>query len=177
MKKLLCFTVIVLLCFALQAKTTIFLKLDKVVKTPAGKELKAENANTFSDEMLTVAWDATPVGFRFELSNKGETALSLLWDECSFVSEDKKSSRVAHGEVETQSEIAAGARYEGMVAPVDHLFWSGKSWVITPIFQEKLNDQQFAQIADKDLIYKVTLVFKKGGKKIVYNFVFKAFAR
>jgi len=177
MKKVLCFMVVVLLCFTLQAKKSIFLKLDKVVKSPAGKELKPENATTFSDETLAIVWDATPAGFQFELTNKGETALNILWSECSFINENKKSSRIACGEIGPQIEIAAGARYEGMVAPVDYLFWSGKNWTIFPIFQEKLNDQQFAQIADKDLVYKVTLVFKKGGKKIIYLFAFKAFAR
>ena len=176
MKKILCFMVVVLLCFMLQAKTTIFLKLDKVVRTPAGKELKPENANAFNDETLAITWDAAPDGFQFKLTNKSQAALSILWSECSFINENKKSSRVACGEIGPQIEIAAGTRYEGMVAPADYLFWSGKSWTIFPIFQEKLNDQQFAQIADKDLTYKVTLAFRKGVKKIFYLFVFKAFA-
>ena len=153
MKKILCFMVIALLCLTLQAKKTIFLRLDKVVKTPASKEFKPEKVNAFSDETLAIVWDATPNGFEFELTNKGEAALSILWSESSFINENKKSSKIACGEIGPQIEIAPGAQYEGMVAPVDYLFWSGKNWTIFPIFQEKLNNEQFAQIADKDLIY------------------------
>lgn len=177
MKKISVLLVLVLFCFALQAKTTIFLKLDKVVKAPATKELKSEDGKKFSDESLAIVWQATPGGFQFELTNQGEEALAILWDECSFINEEKKSSKVVHGEIARQTDIPAASQYEGMVAPADYIFWSGKSWTINAIFPEKLNDEQFAEIANKDLIYKVNLAFKKGGKKTIYSFIFKAFAR
>jgi len=177
MKKICVFGILVLFCFGLQAKKTIYLKLDKVVKAPVSKELKPEVGNKFSDETLAIAWEASPGGFRFELTNQGEAPLAILWDECTFVNEYKKSSRVVHAETVRQTDIAAAAQYEGMVAPADYILWNGKSWTVTPIFTEKLSDQQFAEIADRDLIYKVTLAFKKGGKKAVYGFIFKAFVR
>jgi hypothetical protein len=177
MKKTVLFMTLILFCFALQAKTTIFLKLDKVIKSPLTKELKPENGEKFSDETMAIVWEATPAGFHFELANQGGSALAILWDECSFINEDKKGSKVAHGEIVRQTDIPPASKYKGMVAPVDYIFWSGKSWTINPIFLEKLNDQQFAEIADRDLIYKVVLAFKKGGKKTIYSFVFKAFAR
>jgi hypothetical protein len=177
MKRIACFIVVVLLCLALPAKTTVFLRLDKVVKGTGGRELKPEGKNSFGDETLAISWDPAPEGFQFEMTNKGAAALSIIWGECSFVNENRKSSKIAYGEIGPQTEIAAGARYEGMAAPADYLFWSGKSWTIFPIFQEKMNDKQFALIADKELIYKVKLAFKRGGKKMFYLFIFKAFAR
>jgi len=177
MKKICVFGILVLFCFGLQAKKTIYLKLDKVLKAPLSKELKPEAGNKFSDETLTIAWEASPAGFHFELTNLGEVPLAILWDECAFVNEDKKSSKVVHAETVRQTDIPAAAQYEGMVAPANYILWGGKSWTITPIFTEKLSDQQFAEIADKDLIYKVTLAFKKGSKKAVYGFIFKAFVR
>lgn len=177
MKKVSVLLLLVFFCFSLQAKTTIILKLDKVVKAPVKKELNPESGNKFSDETLAIVWQATPAGFQFELTNPGESALSILWDECSFINENKKSSKVAHGETASQTDIPPAAKYEGMAAPADYIFWGGKSWTINPIFPEKVNAQQFAEIADKDLIYKVTLAFKKGVKKNVYVFIFKAFAR
>jgi hypothetical protein len=176
MKKIIVLIVLVLFCFTLQAKTTIYLKLDKVMKSPSTKELKPESSEKFSDETLAIVWKANPEGFQFEITNLGKSALTILWDECSFINEDKKSSKVAHGDIVRQSDIPAAAKYADIVAPINYIFWSGKSWTINPIFIEKLNDQQFAAIANKDLIYKVTLTFKQGVKKTIYNFIFKAFA-
>ena len=177
MKKIFVFGILVLFCFGLQAKKTIYLKLDKVVKAPAVKELKPEAGNKYSDETLAIAWEASPAGFRFELTNPGTVPLAVLWDECAFVNEEKRTSKVVHGETARQTDIPPASQYEGIVAPVDYIVWGGKSWTITPIFPEKLSDQQFAEIADRDLIYKVTLAFKKGGKKAMYGFIFKAFVR
>ncbi len=177
MKKIAIFVLLIVFCLALQAKVTIFLKLDKVFKTPVTKELKSEDGKKFLDETLAIVWEAKPAGFQFEITNQGKTALTILWDECSFINEDKKSSKVVHGEIVRQTDIPAAAQYADIVAPFNYIFWNGKSWTINSIFQEKLNDQQFAEISKKDLIYKVTLAFKKGGKKTIYNFVFKAFVR
>lgn len=177
MKRIFVFGILVLFCFGLQAKKTIYLKLDKVVKSPVGKESKPETGNQYGDEALAIAWNPSPAGFHFELTNQGTAPLAILWDECAFVNEDKKSSKVVHGETDRQTEIPPAEQFEGIVAPVDSILWSGKSWTITPIFTEKLSDQQFAEIADRDLIYKVTLALKKGGKKAVYGFIFKAYVR
>jgi hypothetical protein len=177
MKKIIGFTILILFCLTLQAKKTIFLKLDKVIRTPVTKELKPEDSKKFSDEYLAIVWETTPLGFEFKLTNPGESALTILWDECSFVNEDKKSSKLVFRETVRQTDVPPASQYEGMVAPGDYIFWSGKNWTLNPIFQEKLNDQQFAQIADKDLIYKVNLAFKRGGKKTNYSFTFKAFVR
>ena len=176
MRKIAVIAILILFCCSLQAKVSLIVKLDKAVKGPVMKDLKTEDGKTIADDTLEIVWEPGPDGFFFNITNKTNTVLTVLWDECAFINEDKKSSKVAHGEIEKKSDLSAASTYRDVVAPIDYLYWSGKGWGVQPIFLAKLSDEEFAQIEKKDLIYKVILAFKTGVKKLNYTFTFKAFA-
>jgi hypothetical protein len=175
MKKTILFSILVCLAITLTAKVSLFVTLDKVVKEPAGKAMKVGENGEFSDSLISIVWQAGADGFQFQLTNKTDGKLVIPWTECRFINELGESFTVVHGDAGTTVEIAAQAVLTSAVAPVDYFYWK-KGWATEAIFLDKMSDEEFEKIKDKDLIYKVVLPIRKGQVKTVYHFIFKTMA-
>lgn len=171
---------LMVLCFsfALSAKLTLSYILDKVAKEPNIKKfLQPAEDGSFSDSLISIAWNSGADGFRFDLTNKSNATLSISWEQVFFVNEKGEKNAIVHGEPGKKLEIAAGSQVSGVVAPVDLIQLGKKGWFLSPIFQEKWSDEEFETIRDKNLVIKVIFPIYKGKMKTLYHFQFKAIAR
>jgi hypothetical protein len=176
MKKAILFSILVCLVIALPAKVSLYVVLEKVAKEPNVRAaVKVGEDGVFDDSLISITWDARTDGFQFQLTNKTNTKLSIPWGECRFIDETGGSYIVVHGEAGAVLEIEAKGIVSGVVAPVDYFYWQ-KGWTIQAIYQNKMADEEFEAVKDKDLIYKVILPIRSGKTKTVYHFIFNTIA-
>ncbi len=177
MKKAILFSVLVCLVISLTAKVNLNVVCEKVAKAPNLKAtMKVGEEGEFNDALIGILWEAGTDGFHFQLTNKTNDKLVIKWNECRFIDETGESYGVIHGDAGTALEIEAKGIVNSVVAPVDYLSWTKKGWEIQPIFQDKISDEEFEKIKDKDLIYKVILPVRRGKAKTVYHFIFNTIA-
>jgi hypothetical protein len=168
---------LVCLAITLAAKVSLFVVFDKVAKEPNIKSaMKVGEEMKFDDALIGITWDARPDGFYFQLTNKTNGKLVIPWDECRFIDEVGANCAVIHGEAGAVLEIEANGSVSSVVAPTDYFYWTKKGWTIQNIFQDKLSDEEFEAVKDKDLIYKVVLPVRRDKAKTVYHFIFKTVA-
>ena len=179
MKKIILFSILACLAITLAAKVELFVVLDKVVKEPNLKAvLKIGEDKVFEDALIGISWEARPDGFYFQLTNKTDGKLVIPWGECRFVDEVGDTCAVIHGVAGSVLEIEAKGSVSSAVAPVDYFYRTKKGWTLQNIFKEKMSDEEFTTVKDKDLIYKVILPVRKDkGAKSVYHFIFQTVAR
>jgi hypothetical protein len=178
MKKVIIFTVMVCLALTLAAKVNLSVILEKVAKEPNLKAaVKVGEDGTYSDALISITWEARPDVFLFELTNKTDGKLVIPWAECRFIDEENKSFMVVHGEAGEFLTIEGKGTVVSAVAPADYFSWNGKAWEIGPIFLNRMSDEEFETVKDKDLIYKVVLPVRKDkGLKTAYHFIFNTMA-
>jgi hypothetical protein len=178
MKKTILFSILACLAITLAAKVSLSVVLDKVAKEPNVKAaMKVGEGGEFSDALIGITWEARPDGFYFQLTSKTNGKLVIPWDECRFVDETGANCAVIHGEAGAAFEIEAKGSVSGVVAPTDYFYWTKKGWAIQNIFQDKMSDEEFEAVKDKDLIYTVILPVYRDKVKTVYHFLFKTVAR
>jgi|GEM_PF-6194054 len=176
MKKLVVLALMIVCCVGLMAKETLFLKLDKVTVNPKLKvDGKIGEDGVYADANLAISWAPQTDGFSFELTNRSKTALVIQWEEVSFVNADNISSRVVHSSSGKVLTVEPEAKTDGTVVPLEHLALGKKGWSVEPIYADRLSDEEFEAIKNKDLIYKVVIPIRKNNIKTTYTFVFKAF--
>lgn len=177
MKKAILFSVLVCLAITLAAKVNLYVVFEKVAKAPNLKAtMKVGEDGEFNDATIGISWEARVDSFHFQLTNKTSSKLVINWSECRFSDETGESYAVIHGEAGKALEIEAKGTVTCAVAPVDYFSWTKKGWEIQPIFQDKMSDEEFEEIKDKDLIYKVILPIRRGKAKTVYHFIFNTIA-
>ena len=178
MKKTILFSMLVCLAITLAAKVSLYVVLEKVAKEPNIKAaLKVGDEKEFADALISISWDARTDGFYFQLTNKTDGKLVIPWGECRFIDEIGDTCAVIHGVAGSVLEIEAKGSVSSVVAPVDYFYWTKKGWTLQNIFKDKISNEEFETIKDKDLIYKVILPVRKDKAKTVYHFIFNTFAK
>jgi hypothetical protein len=166
------------MAMTLTAKVSLYVVLDKVAKEPNVKAaVKVGEGGEFSDALIGITWEARPDGFHFQLTNKSNATLAIPWGECRFIDEINENCAVIHGEAGTVLEIEAKGSVSSVVAPADYFYWTKKGWTLQSIFKDKMSDEEFEAIKDKDLLYQVILPVRKAAAKTVYHFLFKTVAK
>lgn len=100
---------------------------------------------SFSDDLVDITWYPTNDGFFFDLTNKTNHSIKIIWDEAVYINEDGQSKGVIHSGVkyadvsvsQAPSVIARGTKISDLVFPKDNITWSSYSgsWVETPLFE------------------------------------------
>jgi hypothetical protein len=178
MKKTILISMLLCLAITLTAKVSLYVVLDKVAKEPNVKAaMKVGEDGTFGDALIAITWEARPDGFYFALTNKTNGKLLIPWDECRFVDETGANCAVIHGVAGAVLEIEANGSISSALAPADYFYWTKKGWTIQNIFLDKMSDEEFDAVKDKDLLYQVILPVRRDKVKTVYHFLFKTVAK
>ncbi|HYH10030.1 MAG TPA: hypothetical protein VEK11_23475 [Thermoanaerobaculia bacterium] len=88
-------------------------------------------ANTFEDERIRIAWTPEATQLQFELTNKSDASMRVLWDDASFVDVSGRGDRVMHQGVKFADRsssmpptlIVHGATLDDLIAPVTNVYW------------------------------------------------------
>ena len=160
--KMVCLSVIVLLFVSipLGCATTDTVTYDiglSAVERPEnakeryGKEkigtLQEEDATkySFEDDLIRIVWTATPEQLDFDLTNKTNHSIRIIWDKAVYVDEKGNSQRIMHSGVkytdrnnpQPPTTVAKGATVSDLLFPAENVDWAGGpygGWQIKPLF-------------------------------------------
>jgi hypothetical protein len=103
-------------------------------------------ANTFEDERIRIVWTPEASQLGFELTNKTDASMRVLWDDASFVDIHGRGDRVMHQGVKFADRatsmpptlIVHGATLDDLVAPVTNVYWreDAGGWASKPLVAE-----------------------------------------
>lgn len=181
------FTILITFCFWLSAKYSTTVKLEKVVTEGEGsKEVKIENGKSYSDDVIEILWLPAPSGFNFELKNKLKNSISVIWDDCSFITGSGESHRIMHAGIKyinrdqpmPPTQIPMDSKITDLFYPSDYVYFSSGrygGWSSPQIFDDKMKDKSYEKLANKNPEYRAILVIKNGEQKLIYHFYFKGY--
>jgi hypothetical protein len=133
-----CFVLIISLVFNIslygkkKAQHEVAVKLERVEREPAftGKFI-VKDGNLYDSAEMAVIWAPAPQGFRFRIYNKQKEAITILWNECTFIDEQGNRHTVTHKGVKRRQDgseeikmlkptvIMAGDNWPDVVFPFD----------------------------------------------------------
>ena len=110
-------------------------------------EEEGEQKFYYSDEMVDIAWYSSGKGIGFELKNKTEHSIKIIWDEAAFVDHEGQSERILHsgvkyadsGNPQPPSVVVRGGSISQVVYPADKIHYAGSTlgWQHDPLFPTK----------------------------------------
>jgi hypothetical protein len=100
---------------------------------------------SFEDDLIRIVWMATPQQFVFDLTNKTNHSIKIIWDKSVYVDENGNSKRVMHSGVEytdrnnpqPTTTVVRGATVSDLIFPAENVDWVGGpygGWQIKPLF-------------------------------------------
>ena len=134
---------------------------------------------TFQDRELSFYFKPSPDALHFQVENRQDRPVWIVWDRSAFITPNGDFSKVAHSTTrwddrfknQADTQIPGLGRYSGdYLLPLDYLFDTAGGAVQThrPLFTE---DKTAPQNADK--VFGVDLVFLIEERPRTYNFRFK----
>jgi len=157
----------------------------KIAPDPAKGFLMAE------DRLMRIIWTGPDDQLEFDVLNKSDTPVKILWDDAAYVDITGQSRRVIHSGVklvdrnspQMPSVITSKGRLNDIVYPSDNVsYYSsqyGSGWSQKPMFpclREKHSCTDLERklvAAHTGLDYRVLLPVEAGKESYPYTFVFK----
>ena len=159
------------------------------VETP--KDIPLGNVDsltsTYEDTIMKITWQYAVSQIGFELTNKTNETLKLIWDDAAFISANNESGRVFHKGIkytdrenpQSPTSIYKNTTLSDLVAPTSYVYYvSGQygGWRSSPIigvvasaFSKKVEYKP--ELLGKTI--RVVLPIKLVDKTLEYMFVFK----
>jgi hypothetical protein len=152
----------------------------KIAPDPAKGFFMAE------DNLMRIIWAGPDNQLAFDLLNKSDSPVKILWDNAAYVDISGQSRRVIHRGVklvdrnspQAPSVISSKDRLNDIVYPSDHVSYYG-NWSQRPMFP-CLREGYACTDSDRKLVaahtgldYRVLLTVEAGKEKYPYIFVFK----
>lgn len=152
----------------------------KIAPDPAKRFFMAE------DQLLRITWAGPDDQLGFELLNKSDSPVKILWDDAAYVDITGQSRKVIHSGVkladrhspQAPSVIPSKGRLNDIVYPSDHISYYG-NWSQRPMFP-CLREAYACTDSDRKLVafhtgldYRVLLLVQVDKEKYPYIFVFK----
>ena len=139
---------------------------------------------SFEDELIQILWNPAPSAFYFEVTNKTEHSMKIIWDEATFVFPNGNSGRIMHSGIKFSQKdapqpptvIARGARISDLVYPTSLAVLGEKGWVEKPIYTTSSMLEPVLINIKQELVgksYQVLLPFEIQGTVNEYMFTFK----
>jgi hypothetical protein len=99
----------------------------------------------FEDDLIRIVWEATPEQLVFDLTNKTNHSIKIIWDKAVYIDENGDSKRVMHSGVtytdrnnpQPPTTVARLATVSDLVFPTENVDWIGGpygGWRIKPLF-------------------------------------------
>ena len=100
---------------------------------------------SFEDDLITIVWTVTPQELAFELTNKTNHSIKIVWDKAVYIDEKGNSKRVTHSEVkyadrnnpQPPTTVLGNATVSDLVFPAENVDYVGGpygGWRIKPLF-------------------------------------------
>ncbi len=143
--------------------------------------------STYEDSILKITWQYAVTQIGFDLTNKTNETLKLIWDDAAFISTKNESGRVFHKGIkytdrenpQSPTSIYKSTTLSDLVAPTSYVYYvSGQygGWRSSPIipvvagaFSKKVEYKP--ELLGKTI--RVVLPLKLEDKTLEYMFVFK----
>jgi len=154
-------------------------------------QLDTDKGRVFNaqDGLIAVVWTGPSNQLNFDLINKGESPVKVLWDEAAYVDIKGQTHRVIHSGVklaernspQPASVIPSKGKLDDMVYPSDHVSYSDSAssggWSQRHMFPCMTvmvckEDQRALTIAHTGMNYRVLLPVQVGKDNFPYTFVF-----
>ena len=121
---------------------------------------------TFEDEMVKIIWLPTAQNVNFELTNKTNHSIKIIWDETVFVDPKRASHKVMHSGVkyidrnnsQPPSVIVKNGSISDVLIPTDGVMFLGSSWIESPIFLNQGTDQAQLKVSAESYIGNIIQV-------------------
>lgn len=137
----------------------------------------------YEDEMIESVWYIGSTTIFFDIKNKTNSSIRIIWDEAAFVDDKGNTSRVMHNGVKyidrnnalPPSVIVRKGSISEIVVPTDKISYSS-GWYEAPIFENSFTDEQEADSFAKETLGKtiqVLLPLEIEGVTNDYIFIFK----
>lgn len=114
----------------------------------------------YEDDMIEIVWLPLPSEFAFELNNKTDHSIKIIWDEAVFVDSDGTSGKVMHTGVKftdrnnTQppSVVVKKAKLSDIVVPTKNVYYSTYSsgWNQSNIFKSFASTTEELEVIAKE---------------------------
>lgn len=144
--------------------------------------------STYEDAIIKISWQYAVSSINFDLTNKSEQTLKLIWDETAYISAENVTERIFHKGIkyidrensQPPSSIYKKTTLSDLVSPTSYTrFVSGQygGWVSTPLIPTMQTGMFSKKVEYKpELLGKtlrVVLPLKMEDKTLEYVFVFK----
>lgn len=160
------------------------------VESPKDIQLGALDSitSTYEDAIIKINWQYSVSQIGFDLTNKSEQTIKLIWDEAAYISTENVTERIFHKGIkyidrensQPPSSIYKNTTLSDLVSPTSYThFVSGQygGWVSSPLiptmaagmFSKKVEYKP--ELLGKTL--RVVLPLKMEDKTLEYVFVFK----
>jgi len=147
MKHLTIITSVALVAFSCAALSSLYvnevtysLRLDSVERPKEAKERWGEFAKLevseekkyhYEDDLIDSYLVVLPDRIAFEIKNKTDHSIKLIWDDAAFIDLDGRASRIMHGGVkyvdrnasQPSSMIPAHGKFTDVILPTDRIFY------------------------------------------------------
>jgi len=159
------------------------------VETPFDHNLDSLQS-TYEDDLIDINWNYTGTQFEFDLRNKSNQSIKILWDDAAFISLSGESSRVFHRGIkyvereksQPPTSVYKNASISDLVAPTSYTrFVSGQlgvqdGWKTDPLIPVKQGVmaskiEYLPQFIGRTM--RVVLPIRVEDKTIEYIFSFK----
>ena len=85
----------------------------------------------YADSLISITWIPTASKFGFQLENKSEFSMKIIWDEAVFVNSNGESMRVMHSGVkyidrnspQPPTVIVRGGKVSDIIIPTDNVYY------------------------------------------------------
>jgi hypothetical protein len=110
----------------------------------------------FEDRLVKALWVPTNRRLYFDLSNKTDHSIKIIWEDAAFVAPDGKSSAVMHTGVKynectgnkTPSVIVKTASIADVIIPCDYIEFAYSQWVVNPFLPTETQRPDLAAQAE-----------------------------
>lgn len=148
------------------------------------KEYMSEKGHSFEDSMVKIVWEITYLEFAFELKNKTNNPIKIIWDKATYIDTENVNHKIMHFgipyskkdlQMEPTTIIGQEVIRDG-VYPADNFYWSKENpsrVMHRPLFRaDELkkcvgkNIQIVLPIQTEDTIYKYIFNFNIKDAKV-----------
>lgn len=137
---------------------------------------------SYEDEIINSLWSISEDRMNFEITNKSDNSIRILWDEAAYVNIDNYSSRIMHSGMEytnrnlslPPSIIVRKAFLRDAAIPLDNISYDDyEGWIIAPLIGNTFyNEEEAQEFADKVIGRKIQLLLPMEINNTIHEYIF-----
>ena len=124
---------------------------------------------SYEDGLIKIVWLPLSTQFSFNLTNKSDHSIKIIWDEVAYVNENGSSQKVFHSGVkyidrnnsQPPTTIVKGANIDDLIMPTDNVYFvSGQygGWRKLPLFSDEASTPEELNTLKSSYVGKVVKI-------------------